>query len=134
MSISILGIRMIHSFYQNSPQKYVDLFIQNVESQHTKCIVLLYTSGRSIFVECTFSYAWEYFNHGIRTVFLIHVRESQHIRAISHETAAQKFVNEKDVDHLKVIREGLVDWRSKKLLFFTYHIEQVEHFTEEIAE
>lgn len=44
--------------------------------------------------------AREDFNHRIRTVLLIHVRETDDIGAVSEKTSAQEFIDHDDVDDL----------------------------------
>lgn len=47
------------------PQEDVDLFVQDVQRQDAKGIVLLDTAGSSVFVECTLRHAREDLNQRI---------------------------------------------------------------------
>lgn len=75
--------------------------------------MLLYAARRSVFVENAFGDAWEYLDHGIASVLLVHVRETQHIGAVGHERSAQEFVHKENVRN---------------------DIDQIQEFTEEVSE
>lgn len=75
--------------------------------------MLLDAARRSVLVEDAFGDAWKHFDHGIGTILLVHVRETEHICAVGQECAAQKFVHENDVGN---------------------DIDKVQNFAEEIAE
>lgn len=64
-------------------------------------------------MENAFGDARKDFYHGIASILLIHVGETQHIRAVGHECTAQEFINKENVRN---------------------HIDQIQDLTEEIAE
>lgn len=75
--------------------------------------MLLNRPGRSVFVERALGHTWKNGNHRIRSIILIHVRHSQHIRTVRHERSAQETIDHHDIDD---------------------HIQKVQHFTKEITE
>lgn len=79
------------------PQEDVDFLVENVQSEDAKRIVLLYTPRRSVFVKNTLGDAWKDLNHGIASILLVHVGETQHVRAIGQKCSAQEFVDEENV-------------------------------------
>ena len=51
------------------PQEDVDFLIDDIDRQNALCIVILYGSGRTIFLEGAFGHTWKDTGHGINSIF-----------------------------------------------------------------
>lgn len=86
------------------PEEYVNFFVEYVECQDAQSVVPLHGAGRTVLVECTFCHAGKNGDHRVVPRLLRQIAEFQNFRAVAHESATQKHVDEQHVEDLRKIK------------------------------